>query len=411
MKKVLSLLFVLLLFPFNHLVYANEVKTTSDIVLLYNLNDDEIIYELNSEKEVNIASLTKMMTALVAIENCENLDEKVTIESQYFEGLEEYSMAGFSVGEKVSIKDLLYGVLLPSGAEACNAIAYHIGKDMNGFVQLMNQKAKELNLNHTQFDNPIGIDSDSNYSSAKDLSILLKYALNNPTFKEIFTTKKHYIASSDITLETTLIGYSRSYGINTSTILGSKTGYTSGAGYCLASIATFDNIDYLLIVLNADTDKRYNAVLDSLKVYEYYSKNYGYHTVVPKSEIIHNLPIKWGMEKEYSITTKEDIVEYIQNDFEQSKIKLNYNGVEELNYKIKKGDLLGTVTVSYEDKVLGNFDVYLDEDFIYVDPYLLLILLVLLLIVVSLYAIRFYNIRKKRLRRRQLKRQQQLRRR
>lgn len=375
MKKLGCILLLLFLLPFNP-VKANEIEITSDYVLLYNLNDDEIIYEINSEERVNIASLTKMMTALVAIENCDDLNEIVTIQSKHFEGLEGYSKAGFRVGDSVTVKDLLYGVLLPSGADACNAIAFHIGKDMNGFIDMMNQKAIELNLKNTHFDNPIGKDSVNNYSNAKDLSVLLKYALDNPIFKEIFCTKTYKIKDLNLTLNSTLIKYSKSFGINTDLILGSKTGYTSEAGYCLASIASIDNIDYLLIVLNADTNLKCNAILDSLKIYHHFSKNYGYQTILSKNEIIYQLPIKFGIEKNYQITSDNEIKCYLKNDFNPNKINIEYNGIDQLNYKIKKNEKLGTIKVSYEDKEITVFDVYLNQDIHYIDPYLILIIIV-----------------------------------
>lgn len=393
MKKVLSLLLILFLLPLNQPIQANEIDITSKYVLLYNLNDDEILYELNSDQQVNIASLTKMMTALVAIENCDNLEKKVTIKKEYFKDLDAYSKAGFQVGDVVNVKDLLYGVLLPSGADACNAIAYHIGGNMKNFIQLMNQKASDLNLENTHFDNPIGKDSENNYSCAKDLSVLLKYALNNPVFKEIFCTRTYKIKEIDLNLKSTLIGYSKNYDINTDVILGSKTGFTSGAGYCLASIATINDIDYLLIVLNSDTNKKYNAVLDSLKIYEYFSKNYGYQTVLSKDEIIYTLPIKWGINKEYSIICDKDIKEYLRNDYNKDNIKIEYDGIDELNYKIKTNDKLGSIKLFYENKELTQFDVYLNEDISFIDPYFIIIIIFIGITIVY-YLMKRYKINK-----------------
>lgn len=381
MKKILSIFLILLLCISNHPIYANELDITSDYVLLYNLNDKEIIYEMNSDSQVNIASLTKMMTALVAIENCNDLNEKVKIEKKHFKNLDGYSKAGFKVGDIVSVKDLLYGILLPSGADACNAIAYHIGNNMNNFIQLMNQKAQELNLTHTHFDNPIGMDSEENYSTAKDLSVLLEYALSNPVFKDIFCTRTYKIEELDLQLNSTLIGYSKNYDIDTDIILGSKTGYTSEAGYCLASIANINDVDYLLIVLNADTDLKCNAVLDSINIYNYFSQNYGYHTIINKNELLYQLPIKWGIEKEYSIYCDEDIITYIENNYNKEDIVIEYEGINELNYQIKKNDLLGSIKIIYKDKIIKDLDIYLDEDIFYIDPIFISISIIISIII------------------------------
>ena len=131
------------------------------------------------------------MTTIVAIENIENLDEEITVTREAFIGIEDYSKMGLKVGNKVTYRDLLYGIMLPSGADAVNVMAINLTGNVNNFVNLMNKKAEELELTNTKFDNPIGMDSKENYSTAKDVSKLLLYSMNNETFKEIFFTKRH----------------------------------------------------------------------------------------------------------------------------------------------------------------------------------------------------------------------------
>ena len=139
---------------------------------MYNLNDDEIIYEKDINEIKKIASLTKIMTCIVAIENSD-LDSYVTVTSKAFVGLNGYAQAGFKVGDKVTIRDLLYGLMLPSGAETANMLAISIAGSNDELVKMMNDKAKELNLNNTHFSNTIGVDEDDNYSTVYDLAILL----------------------------------------------------------------------------------------------------------------------------------------------------------------------------------------------------------------------------------------------
>ena len=293
-------------FNFNYTyIYAeeitlNETSTTSDRifditsknVILYNLDDKNVIYEKDSNEKVEIASLTKIMTTLVAIENISNLDKDVVITSEVFRGIEDYSQAGLSIGDKVTFKDLLYGIMLPSGADCVKAVILNMGKSNDEFVKLMNDKAKEIGLKNTNFDNAIGMDSDDNYSTAGDIAKLLIHALDNETFKTIYTTKSYTISSINLNLKSTLLSYANR--LDTSNILGAKSGFTDGAGLCLSSIAKFNDINYLLVVLGADTSSKSNAVKDSLEIYDYYAKNYGYIKVLKKDQVLKKIDVKWG---------------------------------------------------------------------------------------------------------------------
>ena len=391
-KKILTILIIVLTFNFSY-VNAESFDITSKNVILYNLNDDSVLYEKNSNEKVQIASLTKIMTAIVAIENIDNLDEEVIIKSDVFEGIEEYSQAGLKIGDKVTYKDLLYGVILPSGADAVNALVLNISSSEKEFIKLMNEKANSLGLKNTKFDNAIGMDSEDNYSTASDLAKILIYALKNDTFKTIYTTKKYTIESLNLNLKSTLTTYAKK--IDTSNILGSKSGFTDKAGVCLSSIATIDNVNYLLIVLGANTSSKSNAVKDSLEIYDYYSKNYSYKTIIKKNQVFDTIKVKWGKKEEYEIKSNEDIELYLKNTVSEDDIEYNYKGIEELNYKIKKGTKLGTVTVKYKDDVLTTYDVYLDETLSYYHPVIYSIIIVALILMI-LSLIQMKKAKKKR---------------
>ena len=140
MKKLLKI-FILFLIINVSVVKAEEFNITADNVILYNLNDNFVLYQQESEKSVNIASLTKIMTAIVAIENIDNLDEEIVITKEAFIGISEYSKMGLKVGNVVTYRDLLYGIMLPSGADAVNAMAINLSGSVDNFVVLMNNKA------------------------------------------------------------------------------------------------------------------------------------------------------------------------------------------------------------------------------------------------------------------------------
>lgn len=396
MKKIKKTLFiVILIFVLNYcnIVKALEFDITSKGVILYNLNDNEILYELNKDERMAVASLTKIMTTVVAIENIENLDEEVIITEDAIKGTYGYSKAGLKIGDVVTYRDLLYGIMLPSGADAVNTIVLNTTGDLEKFVFLMNEKAQELDLTNTHFDNAIGkdsvaeevavlnadTDSISNYSTPQDIAILLKYALNNNIFREIFTTKSYTIKSNNLTLTSTLNTYSKLSSLDISNIKGAKSGFTDKAGLCLASIATIDNVDYLLVTLGADVNNRANAIKDSITIYDYYSNNYSYQQLIKAEQIIVSIPIKWGKIKEYNVKAPKNMEFFLKNDFDSTEVKYNYEGINELTYKIKKGTKLGTVEVLYADKLLTNFDVYLDEQVEYYHPVIYSVIIILIL--------------------------------
>ena len=376
MKKKLKLIFLVFLLNIN-IVYAEEFNITSKSAILYNMNEEKILYQLKSDEKLQIASLTKIMTVITAIENNDDLEKKVEITKEMLKGIEEYTQVGFKVGDTPTIKDLLYGSMLPSGADAVNALAISTSGSISKFVDLMNKEASKLKLKNTHFDNPVGMDSDNNYSTTSDIAKLLIYSLKNKTFKEVFTAKEYKIEAINKTVKTTLTSYSRSYGLDISNITGAKSGFTDGAGLCLASTATIDNVDYLLITLGASTKIRSNAVKDSLEIYDYYSTNYSYQTVIEKNQKLKTLPIKWGKEKNYIITSNQDISLYLSNDIRKNRIKYIYSGLEEINYKYKKGDKIGTVKIVYENNTLYQYDVYLEKNLEFYHPVLYGIIIIL----------------------------------
>lgn len=381
MKKGFKIFLILILLQIN-VVYAEEFNITSKSVILYNMNENKVLYELKSNEKLQIASLTKIMTVITAIEHNDDLNKEVVITNDMLKGISEYTQVGFKEGDRPTIKDLLYGSMLPSGADAVNALAISTSGSINKFVELMNEEAKKLKLNDTLFDNPIGMDSENNYSTASDMAKLLIYSLKNKTFKEVFTAREYKIECLNKTVKTTLVSYSRSYGLDVSQITGAKSGFTDGAGLCLASTSTFDDVNYLLITLGASTKSRSNAVRDSLEIYDYYSTNYGYQVVLKKNQKIKNIPIKWGHDKEYSLVANQDVSLYLSNDIRRNRIKYIYDGVEEINYKIKKGDKLGTVKIVYENETLSTYDVYLDKDLKFYHPVLYVTIFVLFIIMI-----------------------------
>lgn len=356
MKKVVFFLFSLFFFCYS--VYANDFDITGEYVTLYNMNEDTLLYSKNDTKKTSIASLTKMMTTLVAIEEIDDLDKIVTIKERDFEGTVGYSKAGFKVGDKVTYRDLLYGIILPSGADAVNAVVNNtLGYDK--FIKKMNETAKKIGMNDTSYANPVGKDDENNYSTSNDLAKLLKYALKNKTFKTIFTTK-NYKTSNGINLESTVNRYENI--LNTNEIKGAKSGFTKDAGRCLASITTLNNVDYLLVVINSSTTSPYNAVKDTITIYDYYNNNYGYKSIINDDTFIKEIPVDFSKEKTYKITGSEDIEKYLKNNTE---VTYKYVGSDKVTFNTKKGSKLGVVKIYDGDVLLATSNVYLENNIEY----------------------------------------------
>ena len=244
--------------------------------ILIRLADESVLMHKNSDKKIYPASLTKMMTTIVAIENIADLKEEIKLSNNTFQGLYEAgaSMAGFQPGEQVKAIDLLYGVMLPSGAECCIGLAEQIAGSERDFVKMMNKKAVDLGMSNTLFENTIGLHNENHYTTVEDLSILLSYALKNDTFRKIFTSS-HYSTQptnkhpEGITLYSTMFKRLSDQTIIDGEILGGKTGYTSKAGLCLATLAKVGNQEYILITAGAKGDlnsEQYN-ITDALAVY------------------------------------------------------------------------------------------------------------------------------------------------
>lgn len=362
MKKILLSIIIFLAFITN----VNALDLSSRHIVLYNMNEDKIIYELNKDEKTSIASLTKIMTTLVAIENIDNYDEKVKLTHNMFTGLEEANAAviGLKSGQVVTYNDLLYGMFLASGADATRAIAISISGSEGSFVELMNKKAKELGMSNTNFVNTTGLDEENQYSTVSDVAIFLKEALKNEKFKELFTSSSYTFTDKSMTVYSTLRKTAKSYGYDVSYIMGAKTGFTYDAGRCLASFA-FDeknNIEYLLVTTNASvsTSDAYH-IKDAITIYDYYFSNYKYHNLVDKNELILTLPTKYGKEPNVNIYATDDIKYYLDNNFNKKDVKLKYSGVNIVATSMEKGTKLGQIEVIYNNEVLNTFDVYLPE--------------------------------------------------
>lgn len=361
MKKILF--FILFLFPLN--VFSLDLDTYSENVLLYNLNDNEILYEKNADKKVSIASITKVMTAIVSLENIESLDEKVKLTKSDFYGLYEAgaSVAGFRSGEEVTYRDLLCGLLLPSGADSALALARLVGGDVDNFVVLMNNKAKELGMVNTSFANTTGLDDVSNYSTLYDVYTMFKYAISNEEFLNIIKLRTYTTSNGRLKLKSTIQKSIDFYGVSDiDYLIGGKSGSTGDAGLCLASLAEYDGVRYVLITTKAPflRDKAY-TLEDAKLVYEYFMNNYSYKNIVDVSDELVKIDTLYGKDDYVLFKAKKSISKYLSNDFSKDDLKFVYDGIRLITTKMDKGFVLGKVNIYYGDKLLDTTLIVLDK--------------------------------------------------
>lgn len=398
MKKILYLLLITLLIPIY--VSAKEIpKLYSDKVLLYEPDTKEILYEVKSEEKASIASLTKIMTTIVAIENIKDLNEVVTITRDMMSEIPyDASVAGLKVGDKVTYEDLLYASILPSGADATTALAHGISGTTDKYIELMNKKAEELGLKNTHYSNVTGYDIDNHYSTAKEVLDLLLYSLENPLFKKIYETKT-YTLTNGLKVESTVNKYNKTLGYDTSRIIGSKTGYTGDAGLCMSAVIRSNNKDLILVTLGADYSRKspYNLI-DTLNIIEYLDENYDSKVVYEKGTELVKIDVKNSNVDEYTVKVPTDVVKYVEVDYKEEDLKYEYDGLDELSYKNKKDEKIGHVNYYYKNKLFYDEDIYLVEEIKFSLPkyFMSHIVEVVAIIVIVIFSIFIISSKKKR---------------
>lgn len=356
MKKYLLLL--LLIIPIN--IYALELN--SKAYILYDENTNKVILEHNSNEKRNIASLTKMMSTIVAIENNPDLTKKVTITQEMLNTVPwDAAVIKLKAGDVLTMEDLIYATLLPSGADAVNSLAIATAGDLPSFVKLMNDKAKELGMNNTSFENPIGMDHENNYSTASDLYILLKYVLHNNTFKKMFETKD-YTMSNGMQVSATAKTFGDQINIDTSRIIGDKTGFTDPAEFCLAfEFVSHDHLFYA-VLLGAPVENftDFKHLRDAVSIINYLDNEFDYYTLVKNNTFYKDIKVVDSTIDNYSIYNDKDLI-LLLNNYDQSKIRIEDNLPLEISYRNNKDEVLGTIKYYYEDDLIYERTVTLDE--------------------------------------------------
>lgn len=339
MKKIAWLLVLLLLIPFN--VYAFD--SSGQCTILMDQDSKRILFAKNISTVRSVASISKIMTAVLAIES-NKLDTTVEIDDEI---LKAYGSAIYiKVGEKIILRDLLYGLMLRSGNDAALAIAKYVGGSVDIFVEQMNMKAKKIGMKNTTFNNPSGLDSDKgNYSTAYDMAVLTSYAMSNKIYKQVVSTKK-YIAKTNMNT----YAWSNKNKLLTSYkyTTGGKTGYTEVARRTLVSTATKDNLNLVVVTLNNGNDFSEHVDLyeEAFEIYRRY-------------DILNEGMINIYDEKyysEYNLYLKNQF-SYPLNSQEKDTIFLKFEIEKKRNFGAE--DTIGKIKVMIGDKKVYEDDVYI----------------------------------------------------
>ena len=332
-------------------------KTNSRRYIVYDRISKSMIIGKNEDVKSAMASTTKIMTTIVILEKAD-LNEKVTVSAKA--GGTGGSRLGLKRGDKASVRDLLYGLMLRSGNDAAVALAEHVGGSVKGFAELMNEKAIELGLTNTHFVTPHGLDDANHYTTALELAKLTDYAMDNETFTKIVGTKSTTIyinnQSRQINNTNELLGVLNG-------VVGVKTGFTNNAGRCLVTETKRNNMDIITIVLGADTKK--DRTKDSVNLIEYTFSKYKMYNL--EERIIEEFN-KWKNinEKRILITKgKQNNPKLALGAIEKAtipicdndKIEYSINALTEVEAPVEQWNVMGTLTVKLNGEILENIDI------------------------------------------------------
>lgn len=361
-KRVLF--YILIIFSFSvdfNAVYAAP-SVLSESAVLIDANSGTILAQKNADKKMYPASLTKIMTAILAIEMGE-LTDVITVDDDTPHEIYGSHIA-LEEGEILTLKDLLHALMLPSANDAASTIAKHYGGSLDGFVKLMNQKAKDLGAFNTNFNNPHGLHDLNHYSTAADMALITQYAMKNETFKKIVATTKYEIQTTNKKDEpryfTTLNKLLFNTGYNQILVdgvyispyyeyaTGAKTGYTPEAGNCLVATATKDGTELIAVTMKGISLEMYQDVHN---LFNYGFKEYENAILINKDTYIKNVKITNGDSKEISIITENDLTALVEKD-SLGDIKSNVI-MDDITLPIEKNAVVGKIEYTLNNEVIG----------------------------------------------------------
>lgn len=352
------------------LIDQTDLEVKLGAALMYEINSGTLLYAYNADERMYPASVTKVMTCLLALEYG-NIDDIVTISDTVIANRDPNgSNCELKAGEQISLKELLYCLMVSSANDAACAISEHIAGSEEAFVELMNQKASELGCTNTNFANPHGLHDENHYTSARDLAKIMLAALEYDTFREIYSTRMHEVPATNKSEPRNLL--STNYLIEKSTIeyyydervIGGKTGFTTPAGRCLAAVSEDNGLTLLTVVLGGETKLNDSGVVnyynfeETGNLIDYGFANFSLGQILNPDAVLTSFPVAGG-ENQTQAAVKEAVGIAAPVDLDQSQLQYEYvldDGT--LTAPIEAGDPLGVVRVWYQSKCLAQEEIY-----------------------------------------------------
>ncbi len=373
-KKIIALTSALLLL-FALPVSAYQItgfEMHTEAAMLISMDTGDVLYALNENEIMYPASITKLMTAIIMVENIDDLDNEYVTYSKDAQNLilgtgsVVYNMA---VGEKMVARDALASLLISSHGDVCYAIAEYVGGSIGEFVDMMNTKAEDMGLENTHYMNPVGLHDDNHYTTAVDIYKLAKYAFGIPEIKEMASKATYKMGSTGIHAERTISNSNMMLNPNSSvyykpTVCG-KTGFTDEAGRCLVSIASDSGYNYMAIVLNSETVRgARNEFIDSANMYRWAFRNFEYKNVLDPSTPVAEMTVNLSNETDFVPLALENGLEALlpkEADSSTITVKPHFN-YESIDAPVTKGQVLGSADIYYAEEKIGTVNLVAAND-------------------------------------------------
>lgn len=390
MKFLLTFLIgTIFIFPNGKLLNESiqDLPIQSENYILYSLDTDEVIAKKNNDVHLAGASINKVLTVLTALDYIDEvkMDEVFTVDPKIFENVaEEAAVAGFYPSQRLSLRDVLYGVMLPSGADAAIILSFQLFDSSDGIVEAMNKKAKAIGMTDTHIVNQIGLDDDNQYTTLDDLLLLLKTALADERFYEIYTSSEYQLSQEDVVIFDGILIQTVDY--DAPYIIGAKSGYTIDAGRALSSLGDNDEMRYILITTQAEGEYYENngALEDAVAIYDYLFTNFNKKIIVSKGLELDTLKVKYHYE-EIPLVIPEEIEAIIHKEYKEEDIKVELIKNEALKAPLEVNEKLGSYKVSVDNVVYYEGDILLTEALSadYLDQIIIIVPIVLVVLLIG----------------------------
>ncbi len=430
-KKIICILFSLIIVCSVFVPVCAYTPTGFDLdakaAMLVSLDTDTVLFEKNQNEKVYPASITKIMTVILMLESDRyNPEEKIAMTKDVdplITGTGS-SVSTLKVGEEIKQIDLAYYVLMSSAGDCAYLLALTFGDTVENFVQMMNDKAAELGLTGTHYTNPVGLHDEQNYTTVYDTYVLTKYALANPTFKEICESPRYVVEATNMskarTLSTTNFLQDSTTNYYYQYAKGVKTGYTDEAGRCLVSTASYNGYNYMCLVFgcNPKAPKRMDFT-DSKNLYKWAFNNFAYKTVADTDNPVCEIPVDLSLSTDFvSLYVKESFITVLPKDADDSTISIKPNIKEGTVFDapIKKNQIMGTADIIYAEQKIGTVQLVSRENIksniilvawraikrFFASTYMKIIYILILIVIVA-FIIGIIVLNRKRIKKRRIK--------